>query len=697
MAFYADKAHVQLNGCSYQIAGYSRSDLSTFIPRLSSGDQEASDFDVLKAKVINTFTGGELQRKWDDDTSYYGGASLYPIYDDGVLFPVGDVTEHSTALGNGWGKGIITAQNEGLYAYLSYNGTPYTYLYYKDGTAVTLPAGLQASTVGIYDIALVEGNIYVSADTGLYTMAYGAITLTTVSTSAGYKYRRMVGFNGKLYGTSNGTTVLYSYTGSTTTASHVVAGKTGRYDGDYTARLFVYNNRVFLQRDDGLWAYDGVQLVSVEQDGLYKFACVLKGYIYYLKEDGMYRFNGSLIEKLYDISEVGSPIDMRVANGALWLLYKNGDGESSRFDKTMGDDLTSTTDTSGRLVCFDGNGFYTYARFTAYSKPASPDLTGQSEVYSLLPIGDVMQVRTYYPKGGEGFEVDISEVIAATNDDPKSWDWVSSVFDADFPMVQKHLENVELVFDGTLVAGEDITVQYRVDGFDGSGSWVNAGTIETQAAEPQGLLPMIDAEFTNVQIRLSGTTTRTYGIKRVILRYLLVPNYKNQWKFTAMCYGGDRYAPLLNADNTDETTATVMELRSNIYAARDSKSPVHFVDIDYLRLTADIDDVATTATFQNIAMLKGESGFLLIGSEIVQWVEKIDDDTLRLVRGALGTTASAHLSYYLPEAYVLYRVLVRQILNERVEMPDPATGRPPVDRPLGAQFESEITLVLNEV
>jgi hypothetical protein len=36
---------------------------------------------------------------------------------------------------------------------------------------------------------------------------------------------------------------------------------------------------------------------------------VLKGYLYYFMPDGYYRFNGSLIEKLYDVSEVGFPIE----------------------------------------------------------------------------------------------------------------------------------------------------------------------------------------------------------------------------------------------------------------------------------------------------------------------------------------------------------------------------------------------------
>ena len=88
MAFDNSKYDVEIAGVGYRIDNYRKSEAEAFIPRLGSGTQSESEFDLLRSRSIEDFSGGMLQRAWKDDHAYFGSENLYPIYGDAVLYPV---------------------------------------------------------------------------------------------------------------------------------------------------------------------------------------------------------------------------------------------------------------------------------------------------------------------------------------------------------------------------------------------------------------------------------------------------------------------------------------------------------------------------------------------------------------------------------------------------------------------------------
>lgn len=712
MSFDNTKYHCEINGVPYNIRGYQRSEVSTFIPRLSSGDQRESDFDLLRSKTIDGFEAGTLQRYFNDNNAVFATEGLYPIYEDGTLYPVNPAVVTTDNILLGGSKSAMTAHlvtpDYAFVAGQSYS-TPTNFLrrLNSDGTvtSITLPANISSGSRQIVSIVYFNSQIWVGTSDGLTMgyMAYTATTITEVGTGVATECvgGQLIVYKGSLYGTDGSTAqatsaVIRRHTGGTSARTFEQVGDTGLRNHDSTAKLFKFNNRIWLARKDGLWAYDGIQLVDVEIASFYnsrnyQFPTVLKGYLYYFMPDGWYRFNGSLIEKIYDISEIGMPYDVFVGKNRIFMTYRNSSVYgSTRYDKSMGYDYSTGDSEDGRIMCFNGKGLFTYARTTTYVRdPMALDFSGQGALWKGFAWGDTVYISLLYEKDGSDdyFKIDLDEINATGT---KSWRLVSSIDDGDFPMIDKSLENVELVLDGDVSADEDITIEYRTDGFDGSTGWTTYGTIKTQTELKRYVWKSLVAgvTFRQIQFRLAGTTTAGYGIKKIVFRYLLTPDYKNQWTFTALCYGDDNISPLLLADGT-EGAQTVATLRGNLYGARHSRQPVHFLDIDQLELTDNINSSVTTIPLTSTSLLKGSDGFIKIQDEIIYWYSKTAT-TLTVLRGVLGTTPASHVDNEF--VFVLYRVIVRQIQNERIELTDPLN-----DTPENTDRSSEITLVLQEV
>lgn len=708
MSFDNTKYDVEINTVPYRIKGYQKSELNTFIPRVGGGEQKESNFDLLRAKTLQSVAGGIMQRFWEDDTSVFGCEGMFPVYDDGVVYPVNDIVSTANIIG----KDVVTAWcrsgNYLFYAKISYS-SPTTTLYRIDTagtrTAMTLPAAISSRTIA--SLVVWNGVLMVSTTDGAKLGQMNIQSTTTVTeVTTSLSIYLMAIFNGSLYYTNADgnahNSVISRYTGTTATAAGVEVARVPSYITTYaeansgSARFFIYNNRLMLTRTDGLWAYDGVRLVAIddfinrENTNNFRLATVLKGYLYYFMPDGMYRFNGSLIEKLYDAAEVGQPVDMCEGDGRLWIMYRNSAfAVSSRYDKAMGYDYTGTDSIEGRIFCFDGKAMYCYGRTATFVKnPATIDFSGQSELHRLMYYNRKLYATQLYDKFDNGaYTVATDET---TNTGNKSWLLTSSIFDGDFPMIDKSLENLEVVLDGNIVSDQSITIEYRLLGFDGSTGWTSLGTLLTQSDKKEYVFSNTPAgiTFQNIQFRLSGTTDARYGIKKVVLRYLLAPDFKWQWQFTALCYGDVDLEPLNLADNTQGSQA-VNTLRDNIYAARHSDIPIRFVDVDQLDLNEALDSSETAVTLNSTKMLKGANGFILIDDEIMYWTAKTATD-LTVVRGALGTSAAAHNDN--SKVFIVYRAIIRQIQNERIELSDRDS-----DTTEDKSRQSEITLLMQEV
>ena len=124
MSFDNTKYDVELNSVPYRIRGYQKSELSTFIPRFGAGNQNESQFDLLRARTVKGFEGGILQRYFNEENSIFGSEHLYPIFDDGTLYPVNSVSSATDIMG----KSEVTAHAKNkdyqFLAILGFTGSP---------------------------------------------------------------------------------------------------------------------------------------------------------------------------------------------------------------------------------------------------------------------------------------------------------------------------------------------------------------------------------------------------------------------------------------------------------------------------------------------------------------------------------------------------------------------------------------------
>jgi len=360
------------------------------------------------------------------------------------------------------------------------------------------------------------------------------------------------------------------------------------------------------------------------------------------------------------------PRDVCAGKNRLWIIYNNSAQYSSRYDKSMGYDYSSGLNLDGRLAVFNGKGMYTYGRTSTVARvPGTEDFQYQGMISDLFWFNDKIYMTSDYENvlGNAYFYASTNEVANTGN---KAWSQVTSIFDADFAMIDKALDNIELVFDGNVSSDQDITLEYRTTGFDGSTGWSALGTIKSQSRVkdyvfrtlPNGVI------FKRLQLRLSGTTDCKYGTAKLVIRYMLSPDMKWQWQFTANCYGDDKYAPLLLADDT-EGSQLVSLLRGNLYNARMSDNPIKFLDIDQFDLSGAHNNSTTTITLNTTNILK-ESGFIQIDDEIIQFTGKTSTTLTGCQRGALGTAAATHADN--AKVFAVYRVIVRAIQNERIEL-----------------------------
>jgi hypothetical protein len=707
MPLDSKKYDIALNNQQYRIRGYVKSEAPSFVPRVASGGQSETEFNMLLSKTLNSFTGGQLQRLWDDDESSFAIENLFPIYEDGTVYPVNAPVATGTL---GTNRPIMSAyartRDYFFYAWNFTTGGATQRISRIDRTGtivtITVPANLSTIARPITDMVVWNNQLWVSGTDGatgsLYFMDITATTLNEITAGdAGTYFYKMVVWKSQLYGTNvigTANHALSRYTGNTTTKSYAFLAATPNAAPSYDARLFIFNNRIHLSRNDGLFAYDGVQMAAIADltaevdDQNFLHACVLKGYLYYFMPDGFYRYNGSLIDKLYDISEIGMPVDMSVGKNRLWMTFVNSQASgSSRYDKSMGYDYSAVNTYDGRILSFNGKALYTYTRTSSQVKGGSPLLANEGELWRSVWWNDNLYIYTRAHPTSDQFILNTNEKALTGN---KSWRIVTSIYNAGFAMVDKNLENIELVFDGVTSTDQTVTVEYRIAGFSGSTGWQTLGNISTVTKTKLSVFEQLPAGliFRRIQFRIGGTTEASSGLSKVVLRYSLSPDFKWQWAFTLLAYGDDANAPLMLADGTQGTDA-VSTLRGAIYAARDSDVPVVFSDIDRLDLNGAINAAVTTVVLNTTSLLKGSSGFIQIDSEIMAWSAKTPTN-LTVVRGALGTTAATHADN--AAVYPTYRVLITQIQGERIDPTDNG-----IDQAEDKSRSSEISLQIREI
>ena len=703
MAFDQTKYDIALNPQAdstrgYRINGYQKSEFSPFIPRLSSGDQKETDFDVLKTMTFNRFAGGSLARFFADEETQYAIEGKYPIYGDGVLFQANHASQSTIFVmvrpyvlarcSNKWHTFVAITTTTGGLAQRIYGidsaGTV---------TSFTLPTVLSNGTYTIKDMVVWKNSLIITAHDGssagkLFRMTGYNTSIVEIGSQTTIYFDKMCVWRDALYGTAGPATgnatnkTLYKYTGDLSTPAVQQLAEVPTNTEDLNARLLVFNGRLLLSRYDGLWAWDNTSLTTIEDtvnqpnDRNFRFPVVLRGFLYYFMPDGFYRYNGSTIEKLYDIIDIGFPNDMSVGKNRIWMTFANDPySSSSRYDKAMGYDYASGTNFDGRVMAFDGKGLFTYARVNTQIRSGSPAVANEGMIDKVIysATNDKLYVSSFADPSSNQWTINTNErSLTAGGSGVASWQIVTPALDNDFPMVQKALANIELVLDGTPAADDTVNIDYRISGFDGSTGWSSLGTVKLQTRLKLDVIKTLAGGVTykKIQFRISPNTTSSVaaGIEKIVIRYLLQPVMKYQWAFTILGYGDDPLEPLMLKDGTEETAA-VSELRGNIYKCRLSVQPVLFIDVDYCYLNGAINSSVATLALDTVSLLK-DSGYIMIDNEII-YFDKSTGNNLTIARGCFGTAAASHSDDAI--VFMVYPVIIRQLQNERIDLTDRTT------------------------
>lgn len=699
---------------SYRLRNYLKSESSPFIPRLGAGDQSESEFDILKSQTFESFEGGQFSRFFKDDKSTYAIEGLFPSYGDGVLWQVNHAAQVTPF---GGGRPIVAAQCRSkdyvFVAVYQTTGGAGQRIYRIDsaGTIVslTLPAKLSNNVQTIQTMNICTGylNVHASNGTSSANMYYMPLSSTTVVLiPGGNAFYRSAIWNGFEYGLNGGIDapgfILYKFTGNTTTDSVQEVGRVPTAVADYDSELITFNGRLLICRFDGIWAYDGIRISAVvdltDQPHVQncRMPVVMKGYLHFFMPDGFYRYNGSSLEKLYDITDIGYPVDAVLAKDRIFMAFRNSSASgSSRYDKQMGYNYSSGTNFDGRVVAYDGKGMFTYARVTSATKSGSPLLNNEGELHRLVwnHNENSMYFSTMADPSNNQWKVSLNEQsVTPAGSGAGSWQVVSPVMDNNFPMIFKSFANIELVLDGSPSADDSLLVEYRTAGFDGSTGWSTLGNIKLQTKLKLNVFTEFPGgiSFKQVQFRVSPVTicNAAAGIAKIVFRHLLMPEYKYQWQLTLACYGDDPLEPLLLADLTQDTQS-VSTLRGNAYLSRSQTQPVIFIDVDQFILTAAINSSVTTLSLDDAQLLK-PSGYITINDEIIYYASKSGNTLNGLQRGVLGTAAASHLIN--AKTFIVNLCIVSQIQSDRVAVDDRGT-----DTPSAKARKSDVTLILREV
>lgn len=639
-AFDNTKYDLEINGVGFRCSAYNKREQSTFVPRLAAGDATESAFDLLRSKTLKGFGGGDLQKEWVTDNSAFGIEGMYPRFDDGILYPA-PTPVNATNIGTGrylvrakcshyFGMYIATTSTTGAASQAIYRVTNQNVV-----SSLTLPASLANKTYTITDMVIWGRQLWVTASdlstgtgtTGfLYYCDISSATLIEITAGTGY-FQQLAVFKNQLYGTKPNVAttdpdnslindILFRYTGTTATRAQVELARVPSSINQTYADLFVFNNRVYLSRMDGLYAWDGTSLVTIDDQQLnphlinYRYPSILKGYLYYWMPDGLYRFNGSLIEKVYDSTLTGWADAMISGNNRLWMVFYNSSNaaHSSRYDKAMGYDYSTGSNFDGTVMTFDGRAMYTYCRVPTQTRAGSPLNPDEGTLDDIAYFNEKLYIFTYADPTNISQTIEVNTETSSLYTGNKSWAILTSVFDGDFPIIDKNLDNLELVFDGYVPSDQTIALSYRTSGFDGSTAFTSLGNFSSQTELRRYIFKSLGSAgltFRRVQFKLTGTTDVRYGISKLVVRYMLSPDFKWQWNLSLNTTGDDAYAPLVLADGSDGTQS-VASLRDAIYTAKESDVPVGLIDCDQLDL--DMQNLTTNGEFET--NITGWSGYL---------------------------------------------------------------------------------------
>lgn len=594
----SDLGDVTINGKKYrvQLESYKEKDLADFAPRASVPGGSSIMAELLLYQPLNmtdwrhgygfmwhTDAMGYLKTMGDIDTRF-PGAVMFASKPADIPHVIAPATSAAR-------KDGFVLFNDILYAW--------------SGVAAVGLCKYTSSTWSV--VSAVNYNFALSSEEYLFLCPDGAqlsyitktnATPTVTGVDAEAKdFKFLCIHNGKIWGFQEGSSLLHYSTESD--LSDMQGDVDGSGDPDPSAvtvgaggypllGMISYANYLYVFRSDGVWAVgeDNIARRILDYSGersIYNFAgyTVYNGYLYFTIQAKIYQWNGSRLSDVtpprlgdtFPYSEVRYYGKMTTAGNYLYVTAE------------WFNDETSTAYAS--LFCFDGIGWHKINDLASY------DGTSVNVVSGTPVFCDGYQKRLYVDVrlGGTPTGVAGSKIVRIPWRDVPATPYpislssdtspylLTSRIDAGFRRIQKSTPSL-LVEADNVDSTRYLKVGYYLDNsmtYQAFGYVNTEGVTELYPNYPSTASSDATEEFYNMKLRVDFINTGTVNtstpiLEGLTLRFLMRPEVFYGYNFNIVGAANYVYGDA-------EDSRSPKDIRDDLQAARDSKSPIEFIDI----------------------------------------------------------------------------------------------------------------------
>lgn len=553
----------------YMVRNYDRSSAVDYAPRFGTGKSDETDLTLLKAESY-TFGGGMFQRREKDNDKnsilygYYNGydETLYP-FPNGTLFGA-DYYGIPSAECYGNNTTFIASRigSTNIIRKISDTGTH---------TTLSLPSALSSATIAITDMCVFGKYLVVVTQSASVSVSTFRFDMTTSSwQDVGGSVNRIASLRGRLYGVQANGNIWAVPDANVATWSWQLL-----YSSNATSipgAWFEFNGALWLSIQGLTYRFDGVNLVEVLNHEC-QYAEVYNGAVYYMVKKWLYRFNGSVVEKLQYFDE--TVYGLRADDENLYIVTQSPLSKYSGYDSVK--DPTDTL--MGRLYYFNGTSFYeAYESYTS-----NPESGFASWPYGLARQKSGIVLIGCNVASGYGYARRHNQAEPQTG----FIAIYSSEIDNGFPNNWKSLQYIDMNADGwASPTSEVVTVQVQTHNGLTWTAWQSVGTL--QNGQTRITLPDTSTylyKMIRIRCTVSTAVSATLSIRSFTLRYTLQPRQRANMKIgfvlpadTAQGTKDRRNVRISDSSisNANHTYA-YRGLMSSLY----SKLPVYIIGIDF--------------------------------------------------------------------------------------------------------------------
>lgn len=586
----SDLGDVTINGKKYrvQLESYKEKDLADFAPRASVPGGSSIMAELLLYQPLNmtdwrhgygfmwhTDAMGYLKTMGDVDTRAPGIVTFSSK-------PV-DISDATDAR-----KGGITTFNNTIYAWgenagtnaslRKYSGGSWANVYNPDGAAVVL------------NCLATEDYIFASAYNLQVVKITSAGTVTTAGADAASKnFAEFCIHNGKIWAYQIGSNLLHYSTEDDLSDLYGDVDALGDPDpgavtvgagGFPLVGMVSYAGYLYVFRSDGVWTVGEDNIArrvldfSSENNPSvnFKVRVVYNGYLYFNVMSKLYQWNGSRL------SDVTPP---RLGDKFPYseIRYYGAAVTASNYLYVLADWLNDETSTNYvSLFCFDGVGWHklndllsgaTLAQVSTYPMAFYTYSTKQI----VVGVADKTYLITtpFRDVASAPFPVSLSTTTSPY--------LLTSRLDAGFRRIQKSTPSI-LVEADNVDSTRYLKVGYYLENsttYQAFGTVTSPGVTELYPNYPSTTSSDATEEFYNMKLRVdflntSAVNTSTPILEGLTLRFLMRPEVFYGYNFNVVGAANYVYGDA-------EDSRSPKDIRDDLQAARDSKSPIEFIDI----------------------------------------------------------------------------------------------------------------------